>query len=292
MSSTTASDPEVNRLNLDAIRTCLNTRRLGVAAGWTNELWDSIESTNSRAAELAAMGAADGVMVLARQQTAGRGRQGRTWISPPDAGIYVSFLLRPTGSVSDLPLYTIATGVACAQAIYECAGIRIGLKWVNDMVYEGRKLGGILAEIPSTTGGDAGISKTTSTRALIIGIGINLSLEESSIPEELNQRIDCLERISATPINPNVLVATVANKLELVCADLEAGKTESIRKEWKEFSVTLGRSIQTTVSGQSVTGQAVDIAGDGALIVQTTDGKTIILSGGEITIRSADGNYV
>jgi BirA family transcriptional regulator, biotin operon repressor / biotin---[acetyl-CoA-carboxylase] ligase len=212
-------------------------------------------------------------------------------LSPPDAGIYLSFLLRPGGSISSLPLYTIAAGAACAQAIYECAGIRIGLKWVNDLIYDGKKLGGILAELPSTTSGDHISTGHPSNRALIIGIGVNLTLDESTIPDELSQRVDWLERISNQPINPNLLVATIAQKLETACENLEQGNTGIILKLWKDFSITLGRTVQTAISGKPISGMAVDITPNGALIVATAEGESIQLSGGEITIRGADGGY-
>src|SRR5215470_16608177 len=121
-------------VTLDRLESQLATGRFGRAAGWANELWDSIDSTNNRAAELAGSGAPEGVLVIARQQTAGRGRQGRTWISPPDSGVYVSLLLRPRLPSTQMPMHTIACGVAAARAIESCAGVRIGLKWVNDLV--------------------------------------------------------------------------------------------------------------------------------------------------------------
>ncbi|HEY9720025.1 MAG TPA: biotin--[acetyl-CoA-carboxylase] ligase, partial [Trichormus sp.] len=106
-------------------------------SSWNNELWQTIDSTNSRAAQLAAEGAPEGVIVLARQQTAGRGRLGRVWVSPPDAGIYLSVILRPAELLpAELALITLAVGVAVSSAIERCAGVKVGLKWVNDLVFE------------------------------------------------------------------------------------------------------------------------------------------------------------
>ena len=186
------SDPQENgeRLSLETIERLLSTRRLGRAAGRANELWEEIESTNDRAAALAAEGAPEGVLVVARQQTAGRGRLGRTWVSPPDAGVYVSVLLRPDASGTNLPLHTIACGVACVKAIWECAGLQIGLKWVNDLVANGKKLGGILAEIPSSPAGyrSAATGQQRQSIALVLGAGINLRLDPGTLPEELRDK--------------------------------------------------------------------------------------------------------
>jgi len=168
-------------LALDVIEASLATSLIGRASGHANELWPTIDSTNSRAAELASAGAAEGVLVLARQQTAGRGRQGRVWVTPQDAGIAFSVILRPTIPLTRLPLVTLATGTAVARAIESSVGVRLGLKWVNDLVLGGRKVGGILAEM--------------SGPSLIIGIGINVRFSQEDIPEDLQTKIEWLERV-------------------------------------------------------------------------------------------------
>src|SRR5688572_30152132 len=134
-------------LNLTTLNALLQTTQMGKSSV-PNEVWDEIDSTNTRATQLAAEGAPHGVIVAARQQNAGRGRQGRVWVSPPDAGLYISFLLRPKIALQQLPLISLGVGVAVARAVHNTCGIEVGLKWVNDVVYAHRKLGGILAEMP------------------------------------------------------------------------------------------------------------------------------------------------
>ncbi len=245
------------------------------------ELHDTIDSTNSRAAVLAREGAPAGSLIVARQQTAGRGRQGRTWISPPDAGIAMSILLRPEIPLTRLPLITLATGVAVAQAVEALCGIQLGLKWVNDLTAGGKKVGGILAEMPG--------------QALVIGIGINLRLDEGNIPDDLKHRIDWLENLAGRPLEPSLLVAEICRFLERQYFSLLEGKSQAIIDSWKHYSVTLGKEVMvvspTGDSARNISGRAVDIAESGALLIEKTDGTRVELSAGEISLRSLDGSY-
>ncbi len=245
------------------------------------ELHDTIDSTNSRAAVLAREGAPAGSLIVARQQTAGRGRQGRTWISPPDAGIAMSILLRPEIPLTRLPLITLATGVAVAQAVEALCGIQLGLKWVNDLTAGGKKVGGILAEMPG--------------QALVIGIGINLRLDEGNIPDDLKNRIDWLENLAGRPLEPSLLVAEICRFLERQYFSLMEGKSQAIIDSWKHYSVTLGKEVMvvspTGDSARNISGRAVDIAESGALLIEKTDGTRVELSAGEISLRSLDGSY-
>jgi len=264
-------------LALEVIEQSLDTSVIGRAAKHPNELWESIDSTNNRAAQLAASGAPEGVLVLARQQTAGRGRHGRVWVTPPDAGIALSVILRPQIALTRLPLVTLATGTAVARAIEASVGVRVGLKWVNDLILNGRKLGGILAEMPG--------------QSLIIGIGINLRFSQSDVPQELVDRIEWLERVVGKPVDPNLVVLELARKLEEAYQMLLSGKVDEIISAWKSYSVTIGQDIETKNGDKVIRGRAVDITTSGALVLQLEDGSTTELYAGEISIRKQDGSY-
>ncbi len=268
-------------LDLEKIESRLRTNFIARPPGRQNELWESINSTNTRATELALEGGAHGTLVLARQQSAGRGRLGRQWVSPADSGIYASFLLRPDPtSLPNLSTITLAVGVAVARAIRNSVGVDVGLKWVNDLVVDGRKLGGILCEMSARPSGNA----------LIIGIGINIRFDVDELPDDLREKMTWLERITGQPVDPNVVIAEIANQLEEVYFLLLDKQSDLVLADWRKRSITLGRRIIATSGERTIEGEAIDIAPSGALIVD--DGKEKIeLHAGEISIRNADGSY-
>jgi BirA family transcriptional regulator, biotin operon repressor / biotin---[acetyl-CoA-carboxylase] ligase len=265
-------------VDLKAINSLLTTNRLGkVGVEWPNEVWDAIGSTNDRAAELAAKGAPEGVLVFARQQTAGRGRLGRSWVSPADVGVHMSCVMRPDLPEHQLPTYTLVVGVACARAVLSLTGVQIGLKWVNDLVYGGRKLGGILCE--------------KATDALVVGIGLNVHSMEESLPGELANKVEWLDRIAGNTVNLNMLVAGLVGELESVSNAIEADQMLDLLDEWRNYSITLDKNITAVVGNETIEGRAEDIDDEGALLVTTRSGETVRLQAGEISIRGSDGSY-
>lgn len=272
-------------LNLERVQALLKTRLVGRAGERQNELWESIDSTNSRACEIAREGAPAGVIVLAREQTAGRGRLGRQWLSQRDAGLYMSFLLRPRQKGQELCLFTIATGVAVSEALEEATHIKVGLKWVNDLIVDGRKLGGILAEMPAGTAVD-GLNS-----ALVIGIGININADYASVPDELRTKLISLKMAGVSSLDANSIAAAIANQLERKLTMLENGQHEALVDQWRNKSITLGKEVQTVVNGRELHGIARDITLDGALLIEKADGDRVMLHAGEVSIRNADGSY-
>ena len=280
----------MSRFDISSIEAGLNTYIVGKSGN--NEFWDEIVSTNDRAIELAREGAPEGVIVIARQQSAGRGRQGRSWVSPKDAGIFVSVVLRPVIDMSSLPLLSFAGGVAAAQAIESVAGLRIGLKWVNDLVYEGKKLGGILAEVPGSEQ-PAKHSKDgwMLPPAVIIGFGINLCMPTDNLPEELKERVVSLDEINGSPVNANHLASELCNFFEEQYNNLRYNAGEIVLNDWKSWSVTLGKRVKASCGNEKWEGTAIGITESGALLLQTDDGKEQILHAGELSIRLEDGRY-
>lgn len=286
------NDPtKSNLLDLAAIESQLTTRYLGRGK---NELHETIASTNSRALELAKASVPSGTMVLARQQTAGRGRLGRSWVSPLDSGIYASFVLRPPRNlvaIERITLYTLAAGVACAKAIGSCLFLPIGLKWVNDLVIDGKKVGGILAEMPSLSVKGAMDDLAADELAIVLGIGINICFDPNEVPAELKDKLDWLQAHTELPVDKNKLLALCAKSIEECCDSIEQAKDQQLLSEWKQYSVTLGKQIRAVSGDTSIEGQAEDITDSGALVVRKSDGHKTILYAGEISIRQSDGNY-
>jgi BirA family biotin operon repressor/biotin-[acetyl-CoA-carboxylase] ligase len=273
-------------LSLEAIEARLSTRSIG-RTSTPNEVWQTIDSTNTRAAELAKAGAPDGVFIAARQQTAGRGRLGRIWVSPPDAGVYLSVLLRPIQlSGANLSTITLASGVAVSRAVETVTGVRLGLKWVNDLVCDGRKIGGILAEM------HGGGGETMSERALIIGFGLNVRMEPDAVPEDLRDKMGWLEALAKDRLDSNAITAQLLLELERVYDQLKAGQSAKILQEWRSRSVTLGQEIIASCGDTSLAGTAEDIDETGALLVKSSDGQIHHIHAGEVTIRTRQGKYI
>lgn len=267
----------------------LKTRLVGRPNSGANEYLASIDSTNNRLAALAREGAPEGTTIIAREQTAGRGRLGRAWVSAPDSGLYLSTLLRPRKDISELPVITLCLGVAAKRAVQAVTGLELGLKWVNDLIYNGRKAGGILVELP--VGG-----KTSETgpfsKALVIGIGINIKHPPGTLPEEIAEKAIYLEDAlgDGTTIDTVELAAELCYQIESIYERIEADDQAILLDEWRAASVTLGKEIKTA-SGD-LEGTALDIDESGALLVKTRDGAgTRLLRAGEISIRSQDGSY-
>ncbi len=275
------------QLDLAKIETLLNTNWLGRS---TNEFWSVIDSTNTRAIELARRDAAHGALVIASEQTAGRGRSGNAWLSPAHSGLYMSFIIRPRIAMAGLPVITLATGVAVVQAIQSCLGIKVGLKWVNDLIADGKKVGGILAEY--TNSRDKQKSDENNSGALIIGIGLNLYKPQINLPLELDNKIGFLANsLNQNSINKNLLVASIANELERVVEEMQSDQLQSLLNAWRVYSVTLGEEIVTNIGDKQIKGQALDISEGGELIVKTPTGK-ISLVAGEVSIRKPGGMYI
>jgi BirA family biotin operon repressor/biotin-[acetyl-CoA-carboxylase] ligase len=287
-SSGSQGGSQSSSFDLVKIEAALNTKEVGRAQAFPNELWQTIDSTNNRAMALAKQGAPHGVIVIARQQTSGRGRLGRNWISPLDAGLYLSFLLRPEKFKPQIPLVTIAAGLACAKAINAMLGIKIGIKWVNDLVLSGRKLGGILSELYLPP--ELKPISATGDEALIVGIGINIEPKNQEIPAEVRSQMAWLSEIATNGVDRNVLVAKIAFELEEVINALAAGADEQILNGWRQYSVTLGESVIAVIGNETVSGVAIDVNDSGALLVKTKDGHRT-LNAGEVMLRKSDGSY-
>jgi BirA family transcriptional regulator, biotin operon repressor / biotin---[acetyl-CoA-carboxylase] ligase len=229
---------------------------------WMSE----VTSTNDVALALADQGAHEGTLVGADMQTAGRGRQGRQWVSPAGAGLYVSIILRPEDHVAGL--LTIAAGVATADGIREATGLRVSLKWPNDVYVGRRKLAGILAEA-GTSG--SGVS-------VVLGVGINLM--PAAYPPDISGRATSLEFELARPVDRGLVLAAVLAALAERYRQLSSGARERVISDWRSYgSDMLGRAVECTVGGRTVAGVAEDINEQGALLVRTTNQLLSIMSG-------------
>jgi BirA family transcriptional regulator, biotin operon repressor / biotin---[acetyl-CoA-carboxylase] ligase len=242
--------------------------RLG-AIGSSLRFYDTIGSTNDVAASIGV----EGAVVVAAEQTAGRGRRGRVWFSPPGSGVYVSVVLAPGRSSIDPArapgLVTLAVGVALVEGIETATGLRAGLKWPNDLYVGPRKLAGILAE---TCGSGSPID------TVVVGYGINVG--PMAYPPELGDRATSLESELGRPIAPYTVLAETLASLASRYADLLAGRFDAILDAWRRFApAARGARVAWQAASGPRRGVTDGIDRDGALLVRVDDRVERIVSG-------------
>ena len=243
--------------------------RLGEAVVYFSE----ISSTNDRASVLAERGAAEGTIVMAAAQTAGRGRLGRQWYSPPGAGLYFSIVFRTPGVA---PYLTLAAGVAVATGIRSATGLPVEIKWPNDVVTAGsngpgrrRKLAGVLAE---------GSSSPEGLQYVVLGIGINLG--PAAYPRELADRASSIEVELGRPVDGWRIFGEVLAALAAELPALERGDPSGCLRRWRALAPSAsGANVEYDRPGGRVHGVASGIADDGALLVRVGETMDRVLAG-------------
>ena len=229
------------------------------------------DSTNRVAKELAKEGVPEGTLVVAERQTNGKGRLGRSFFSP-EGGIYMSMVLRPQIPAEDALLVTTCAAVAVSRAIESISGCTTGIKWVNDIFVNGRKVCGILAE--------AGLSgERECPDYVILGIGINV--KKQSVPEELKDIVGCLEDTAAGPVLKEELISAVWEEFGAL---YETFSTAVYMEEYRERSVLLQREVTVLAPEGDYRAIVKDIDKKGHLIVER-DGRGLVLSSGEVSVR-------
>ena len=229
-------------------------------------------STNTDLKALAAKGAPHGTAVLAMRQTAGRGRMGRTFLSP-DGGIYMSLLLRPQCRASDLMHLTCAAAVGACDAIEAVCGIRPGVKWINDLVWQRKKLGGILTELSLNADGTVNFA--------IVGIGINVA----AVPKDVADMATSLSAAAGTEIDTAKVAAALIQHL----TSMDYMARGAVLARYRQDCITLGQPVRVLQVGEHYTGIARDLTADGGLIVDKSHGGTVIVGSGEVSIRGMYG---
>jgi len=240
--------------------------------------FDTIDSTNTEAANQARKGADEGLCVVAREQTAGRGRQGRSWISEKDSGLYFSIVLRPKLETRYISLITLAAGIAVYDTLKEF-GIDPDIKWVNDVLVREKKISGILAETVETTKGIA----------VIVGIGINLT--SRSFPDELAQIATSIESettmmrsLGPRAIDPmNVetrLTSFLSFWYEILCGS--DGPNEIVRNWQQRSSYFTDKSVRVTLPDRTIEGTTDGLEQNGALRIRLADGSVTIVQAGDV----------
>jgi BirA family biotin operon repressor/biotin-[acetyl-CoA-carboxylase] ligase len=235
----------------------------------------AIGSTNDVAATLTRHEPSEGAIVIAGTQTAGRGRRGRGWFSPPGSGLYVSVILKPGRSVRNgdraTRLLTLAAGVALAEAVSASTGLAVDVKWPNDLYVSGRKLAGILAEAAGGGSGEGG-------DPIVLGYGINVSA--AAYPKELRDRATSLESELGRPVDRALLLVESLASLARRYDDLLDGRFDAILDAWRARApASTGARVTWTAASGVASGVTAGLDDDGALLVRVGDRIERIVAG-------------
>jgi BirA family biotin operon repressor/biotin-[acetyl-CoA-carboxylase] ligase len=271
------SDPDGQAFSV-ALAPLLTTKSFGKPLHFL----PTIDSTNTYAARLAREGASAGTAVIADEQTGGKGRLGRSWVSPPGVNLYLSLLLRPSVTTAVAPQLNLLAAVAVADAIAEVCPLTPAIKWPNDVLIDGKKVCGILAEMQTEAG---------ALQAVVLGIGVNVNAPASAFPEELRDKASSLFLTGGRLIDRAAFTAALLTHLEkLYVLWLEEG-FPALRPLWERHATgLLGRRITVAAPEGTVTGIVQGLDSDGVLLLRTEDGATLrrILAG-DVTVI---GGYV
>ena len=224
--------------------------------------FDTIDSTNTVAARLAREDAAEGTVVIADAQTGGKGRLGRSWVSPSGVNLYLSVILRPRKPASAAPQLSLLASVAVAEAIVQQTQLAPSIKWPNDILVAGKKVCGILTEMQANG---------SHLRSVIVGIGVNINAPLSSFPEELQDKASSLFLMRGEPVDRAAFTVSLLTHLEkLYVLWLEEG-FPAVGAAWEGYaSELLGQSITVTAPEGTVSGTARGIDRDGALLLENS----------------------
>ena len=256
--------------------------KLSPAYPWKDHFhfFEELDSTNDRLKDMARKGAAHGTVLIADRQTGGHGRLGRSFHSPGGAGIYLSILLRPDCGPAELMHLTCATAVAMCGAVERAAGFRPGIKWTNDLVYNRRKLGGILTEL--------GLNSQAKVDYAIIGIGINCCQQPEDLPPDIRETAGSLAMASGCEIDRSKVAAAMMEALWQLDRTLLSGK-DAMLQSYRRDCITLGQDI-SLLRGEAVRhGHALDVDENGALVVAYPDGTVEAVNSGEVSVRGMYG---
>lgn len=264
-------------LSLSELEPHLNTRFIG-----RNIIYlDSVDSTNIYAKKLADEAFRDGTVVVSEEQTAGKGRLGRNWVSPKGKGIWMSIMLKPDLLPSDAPKLTIVAAYAVSRALWGCFHVDARIKWPNDIVAGGRKLCGILTEMSA---------EADEIKSVIIGIGINANLEQEDFGSGVEDTATSIRLETGSTVFRKLAAAAVLNEFERAYEVFTAsGSINPFLDEYKGRSAVLGKEVRVISKKEEIIGLAVDISEEGHLVIKLGNGALKEIMSGEVSVRGLYG---
>jgi BirA family biotin operon repressor/biotin-[acetyl-CoA-carboxylase] ligase len=264
---------------IDELRTLRKEKLIGREVLFFSE----IDSTNREAHDRAEKGAREGTVVIADSQSRGKGRRGRSWESPSGSNLYLSIILRPLIPPPAAPQITLLAGIAAARALSGVSGLECRIKWPNDILLRGRKLAGILAEMEG---------KDSKVRFIILGVGVNVNWRREDFPDDLRQTATSLRAETGKEISRAAVAAGLLHELEEEYVSfLREGFSARIREEWSRLSWVLGKPVTLSLPEATISGRALGLDPEGALLVLDGEGKTHRFIAGEVSLRMENSNF-
>jgi BirA family transcriptional regulator, biotin operon repressor / biotin---[acetyl-CoA-carboxylase] ligase len=246
--------------------------------GWRIHYFQEVDSTQEVARELAAQGAAQGTVVVAEHQSAGRGRLGRSWHSPASVNLYTTIILRPAMPLAIVPQLSLVAGLAVGQALDRVAPGIVGLKWPNDVWLRGRKVAGMIAEAVTDLHG--------ALDCVLLGIGVNVNLAASDIPDELRERATSVRIATGRACDRIELADSLFSLLDSRYMEVSTGGFAAIRPAWERYSALTAKRVAIVDGGRRQSGIVRGIDDNGALILDLGDRVERIVAG-EVTVEGA-----
>jgi BirA family biotin operon repressor/biotin-[acetyl-CoA-carboxylase] ligase len=244
--------------------------------GETIHHFHTLDSTNSKAYQLALNGAEEGEVVISESQEKGKGRLGRQWFSPPSLNLYLSVILRPKISPHQASLITLMAAVATADAIRKFSGLLPLIKWPNDILLGDRKVAGLLNEIHS---------EMDRIHFVILGMGVNLNGEEKTFPKEIRAKATSLKIEMGQTVSRKAFLQSLLQELEKWYRIFIKEGSAVILKAWRDRAHIKGRRVKVTSFGETWVGTAIDVDSDGALILETANGKRRRVVAGDVQYK-------
>lgn len=268
---------EPDTLSKDELLIELEENRLGDSIYYLQQ----VDSTNNYVKQLALDGAVEGTIVIAEQQTGGRGRLGRHWVSSPRTSIYMSMLLRPPIHPNEAAKITEITAAAVSNAITNVTGLEAGIKWPNDIILDNKKVCGILTEMSA---------ELNNISYVIVGIGVNVNIDGFS--EEISNIATSIKRVLGVEVSRKDIVINIVKEFEKLYYDfIDTGSLRRTVDICKKKSVTLGRTVRVINKKETIIAKAIDITDNGELVIKKDDGEIINVISGEVSVRGID-SYV
>ena len=256
----------------DEIRYGLETKILGQA---DIVHYTIVDSTNDRAKALAIQGASEGTIVVAEEQSAGRGRKGRSWLSANGDGICLSLILRPSMPPGEISQITLMTAVAIAETLLEISGADVNIKWPNDILVNGKKIAGILTEMSM---------EMDVIDYIIIGLGLNVNTEKKLFGEEIKDLATSLYIVTGIHFSRSEIIRLFLTRFEKYYLRVQSDGFSSIIKRWKELSNIIGKYVTVDISGRKISGTVDDIGEDGVMILKDEDDKKHRIISGDVLL--------